>query len=164
MDFDKTAAQNSLHFWEGHRHLDRRAEAGKGIDCIHLVLEALISSGAITRDRLPTYSIKWGLMTPENLMAEGLTRLWHAERIQDTSTVQWGDIVIWKAGTQSNHCGFVAHPSQAGATDLAVWHVMKGGKVHSSPLGPVLRRCQELVRLVKPGWQCNPAELNLATL
>lgn len=160
-DQQQEKALRELESWRGLRHIDRRAEPGRGIDCIHLVFQAWYAAGFMEPKRLPNYSIRWGFMSPENLMASALEILVHSARLPN-AVPQFGDAVIWKAGAQSNHCGIVA-PSEAGGP-LKVWHVMKGGQVHATPLDPVVCRCQELVRLTGYGWKTDPSTVELADL
>lgn len=145
-------AQAELESWRGLPHMDRRAEPGKGIDCIHLAFQAVYGAGILEPRKLPPYRTRWGLVSPENLMAEGLTRIMHATR-HKRARAQYGDFVIWTAGKTSNHCGIVAF-DQFG--NLACWHVLKGGVVHTTPLKPVIQRAQELVRIDQPGWRLDP--------
>ena len=163
MEFRKdqiAATQAELEKWRGLPHIDRRAIPGQGIDCIHLVFQGLYASGLIEPRKLPAYRTRWGLVSPENLMAAGFTHALHASRHKATEA-QYGDIIIWKSGKQSNHCGIVAYDA---AGDLSCWHVLKGGVVHPTPLKPVCQRAQELVRLDAPGWRIDPDQIKLEDL
>ena len=60
--------QAELEKWHGLPHIDRRALEGKGIDCIHLVFQALYASKLIEPRKLPAYRVRWGLVSPENMM------------------------------------------------------------------------------------------------
>ena len=153
--------QGELKKWHGLPHIDRRALEGKGIDCIHLVFQALYASKLIEPRKLPAYRVRWGLVSPENMMAEGLIKVLFASRHKATSP-EYGDIVIWKAGKQSNHCGFVGHDMDGG---LACWHVMKGGKVHPAAINPIVHKAQELIRLDRAGWKIDrPDQIKLKDL
>lgn len=143
-----------LNRWKGLPHLDRRAIPGKGIDCIHLVFSAIFASGLVEPRKIPAYRPRWGLVSPVNLMAEGLSLILHATRHRATEP-RFGDIVIWPSGKQSNHCGIIAH---AEAGNLACWHVMKGGKVHAAPIETTVPQAQEIVRINQAGWKLDPPD------
>lgn len=127
---------------------------GKGIDCIHLVMQAIYGAGVLEPRKLPPYRTRWGLVSPENLMAKALCLMFWASRHKN-AVAQYGDIIIWTCGKQSNHCGFVGKDSEG---ELTCWHVLKGGIVHTTPLKPVVQRAQELLRFAKPGWRLDPPD------
>jgi hypothetical protein len=153
-NYHRTKARETLEKWRGLRHINRQANPGKGIDCIRLVLEVYFDNELLERKPLPNYPNTWGLASPENVMAAGLAAAAEFQRIPIADwQPEFGDLVVWKAGSQSNHIGIVA--------DGVIWHVMTGGKVGPSPISPVKRRCQEALRLTKKGWRLDPADLNM---
>ena len=153
-NYHRKTARETLAKWEGLRHIDRQAVEGMGIDCIRLVLEVYYDNGLLERKPIPNYPNTWGLAAPKNMMADAFADLTYCLRIPIAEwQPEFGDLVIWKAGSQSNHIGIVA--------DDQVWHVLRGGRVGPSPIGPVKRRCQEAIRLTAKGFRKDPAEVNM---
>lgn len=132
---------------------------GKGVDCVHFVAAVLAEAGLVEPfDRLPSYPKTWGLTSPENVLGIGLQKTLHCKRVpfDQMGGLMPGDIVIFKAGRQSNHAGIFV--------DGRVWHVMTGGHVH--PALPIRfhSRIQEVVRLIGKGWKAEPNSVNVHRL
>lgn len=158
--FHRERARATCEKWRGLRHINRQAVEGKGIDCIRLVLECYFDAELLEREPIPNYPDNWGLAAPRNIIADALEDLCSCHRIPiaDWDEQPWngpafGDIVIWRAGVQSNHVGIVI--------DDQIWHVLRGGKVGPTAIGPVRRRAQEAVRLHEKGWRKKPTSVNM---
>ena len=154
-DEQKQRVSEEMQKWKGLPHLDRRAIKGTGIDCVHLLFEGLFASGLVERRKIPAYRPRWGLVSRCNLMAEALSRILHVERHAVTEPPRFGDLIIWKSGKQSNHCGILAHDDHR---NLVCWHVLKGGKVHAAPLKTTVPKAQEIVRVAREGWRIDPPD------
>jgi hypothetical protein len=129
---------------------------GKGVDCVHFVAAVLADAGIVEPfKRLPSYPLTWGLCAPENVVALGLQKILAVRRLPP-SGFQFGDIVIFRAGRQSNHAGIIV--------DGRLWHVMTGGVVHAGLIARFVKGMQEIVRLTDRGWKAELSSVNLHEL
>ena len=157
-DKDKQRLREAVAAWEGTPHVHRRAIRGKGVDCVNFVAAVLADAGIVDRERLPSYPTAWGFMSPKNVLGVGLAKVLHCKRIpwEGAGGLSFGDIVIFKAGRQSNHAGIIV--------DGRLWHVMTGGTVHAALPARFMTGIQEIVRLIDRGWKKKPTEVNIQHL
>jgi hypothetical protein len=129
---------------------------GKGVDCLNLIA-AVLGEAKIVEPvkRLPSYPLAWGLMSPENVLGKGLGQVLTARRL-DPSGFKFGDIVVFKAGRQSNHVGIIV--------DGRLWHVMTGGTVQPTLIARHIGGIQEIVRLIDRGWKKDPNTVKVKDL
>lgn len=147
-------ARASCARWRGTPHRNRIAIKGGGIDCIRFIAEVLIDAGVVDRRPLPSYPLSWGVASPESRMGLVMAQMMDVERIPVSDwTPAFGDICIFKVGSQSNHCGIVI--------DGEVWHVSRNHAVGPEGLEHCRPRLQEALRIRRPGWTREPGSVNL---
>jgi cell wall-associated NlpC family hydrolase len=132
---------------------------GKGVDCVHFVAAVFAEAGIVEPfERLPSYPTTWGLVSPENVLGVGLQKILECDRLpwDRVKVLEFGDVVIFKAGRQSNHAGLFL--------DGRIWHVMTGGVVHPALPIRFAKGIQEVVRLKKKGWKTEPNSVNVHRL
>ena len=153
MVFDP-AMREFLERFEGTPHVQRRREAGRGVDCIQLVIGALEAGGAFPPVTLPSYLQTNGFSRGRNHIADHFIACVHAESIPIGNwEPREGDVGIFKSGRHSNHVGIVA----AGR----FWHATKTAGAHHTAIAAVERHLQEIIRIHQPGLKENPANRTL---
>jgi hypothetical protein len=152
---DPQALAAFLASFEGTPHMQRRRKAGRGVDCIQLVLGALEAAGATPHIILPSYSQECGFSRAGNSMVGAFAQCFHTSTIQKSEwQPQDGDIGLFAVGRYSNHCGIVSANR--------FWHVTVGRPVHHCSIASVMPRLQAVVRFTSPGIKStNPANLQL---
>lgn len=145
------AMRGTLAFWQGTPHRDRMAKVGVGIDCIHLVRECYVAAGLIPEFRFPYYHPRMGLGRDNNVMERVFTACTEADAIDPELAPADGDVLIWRVGNQSNHCGIYF--------DGMAWHVMAKARVRPDPFEPLRYSMQSFIRLRARGFVRRPETL-----
>lgn len=152
---DSAALAAFLALFKGTPHMQRRRTAGRGVDCIQLVLGALEAAGATGTITLPSYSQEIGLSLAGNTMTGAFLECFHAEAVP---VARWqprdGDVGLFKTGRYANHCGVVS----AGR----FWHVTTGAPTHHCGFASITPRIETFIRFYAPGIRKrDPATLPL---
>lgn len=136
--------------WAGTPHFNRLAVPGQGVDCIHFVKAILAAAGIIPDFRLPWYDERLGALRTSNILETLLVEHLHAEA-RPPDAGQFGDVVICKAGRQTNHVGILI--------DGKMWHVPGRGRVGGDSWSQWRERTQSLVTITAEGYRMTPAGL-----
>lgn len=146
------ALRGTLLFWQGTPHRDRMAKVGVGIDCIGLVRECFVAAGLVEPFELPYYNPRMGLGRANNVMERVFLACTDAVAIDpEKGDPADGDVLIWRVGRQSNHCGIYL--------DGKAWHVMARAKVRPDPWEPLRHDMQSFIRLRARGFVRRPETL-----
>lgn len=152
---DAAALAAFLREFEGTPHVQRRRQAGRGVDCIQLVLGALEAAGATPPISLPSYSQQIGFSQGINTMTGAFLECFHTTAIPIAG---WkprdGDVGLFRTGRYSNHCGIVSGGR--------FWHVTTGTPTHHCAIATIEPKLQTAIRFFKPGIRNqDPATLTL---
>jgi len=137
----------SCEKWLGVPHVNRVAVHPTGIDCIHFVHEVLIDSGVLPPADLGRYTLTDGTFNPSDYLKRVFLAACYSEE-RHPGEAEFGDIVIFKTGKTSAHCGFY--------TPELVWHSLSGRAVIRSPWNHWKHEADCLVRIVHPGFKIEP--------
>jgi hypothetical protein len=140
-------AMASCEKWLGTPHVNRIAVEGVGIDCIHLIHEIMKDSGLLPEADLGRYDLMAGTYEPSDYLKEVFMTACCADEYP-IDAPKFGDIVIFKTGKVSAHCGFY--------TPGEVWHSLSGRAVIRSSWSHWKHEAQCLVRLMYPGFKHQP--------
>jgi len=139
----------------GTPHMQRRANPGRGIDCIRFAVGAIQAAGILPDFHWPQYPQTIGLGQATNWMADAILRHTHSHSIAPADWIaSTGDLGIFRVGRQSNHIGVVV----AGR----FWHVTTGRPVHHCSPDTVRGHLQEIIRLDAAGLTSQPAQHQIA--
>ena len=77
---------------------------GLGCDCIHFVMKVLEEAGVVSwrKDLIPDYPKDWHLHNTREMLAEGLIRELHVEKVS-LDDLKNGDIILSHYGKASSH-------------------------------------------------------------
>lgn len=133
--------------WRGTPHRDRMAVIGTGIDCIHYVAEIFIAAGLIERRQLPSYRTTEGIANSANTALEDrIGEMVHVDRIElDQAAPEFGDVIVFKVGNVSGHCGFFANEY--------LYHALGGRCVTRSPWQHWRHKAKVALRMTQGGWK-----------
>ena len=145
---DNDAALTEARRWIGTPHANRMAVVGIGIDCIHYVREIMVAGGVCDRFTVPHYSDRLGQGLESNFMERLLMACFFVELVPKDEEPQDGDIIIFKVGRQSNHCGMFF----AGE----VWHAVARSWVKNDPLEHWRDKVQSFLRITALGCRRRP--------
>lgn len=135
--------------------MQRRAEPGRGIDCVRFALGAVQAAGLLPEFRWPQYPQTIGLGQHTNWMAATLLRHLFSHSIAPADwTPATGDLGIFRVGKQSNHIGVMAGER--------FWHVTTGRPVHHCGPDTVRGHLQEIIRLDAAGLKEQPTDHQIA--
>lgn len=137
--------------WVGTRHVNRIAIRGQGIDCVQYVFAIYRSAGLLPAADLGTYSVDDGLFAKSSTMERVMVDCMHAEGMPPDSPL-FGDIVLFKTGDRSAHCGLFA--------GMDVYHSLANQCVMASPWGLWRHKADRIVRMYAPGFR-KPPQLSL---
>jgi cell wall-associated NlpC family hydrolase len=144
---DILAAERAVRDFHGLPHLHRRREPGRGIDCVHLVQLALEAGGMIPPGiPLPQYGRQDGWRMRQNGLACIFENCLYAVRAHVPTE---GDIVLFRVGQASNHCGILLRGMVHHATFVA--------GVIAQPLGEIQRDIEATLTLTAPGLRAEPS-------
>lgn len=93
--------------WIGTPHRDRLAKLGIGIDCINYVNEILIATEIVPRAPIGHYNTIIGLHEPSDRLKRAIKLCVECDDYPATTAPEFGDIVIFKTGKFSGHCGII---------------------------------------------------------
>ena len=144
------AAQTEAHRWHGTPHRDRMALPGIGIDCINYVYEILIAAQILERAPLGYYNTRVGLHDGNDRLKRAFKECATVLE-QPASDPQFGDIVIFKTGAFSGHCGIVL-------TGGDIWHSLAGRTVTRSNFAEWIPKIDCLLRIEQEGLIGVPME------
>lgn len=147
------AMRQTVTLWKGTPHRDRMAKVGVGIDCVHFLREVFVAAGVLPEFVFPFYATNWGYGRSNNLMERMLVTACHAEVV---TTPQDGDVVVFRVGRQTNHCGV--------CLDGLVWHAQFKRGVRFDDLATFDDKIQSYVRLTARGFKKRPEELQKSDL
>ncbi len=150
------ASLTEARSWLGTRHANRMAVKGSGIDCIHFVRECMVAGGACDSFRLPYYDQRLGIGNARNTMEALFLHCFHAVSLPADTEPLDGDVVVFKVGRESNHCGMIF----AGQ----VFHAVARSYVRADPWGDWRENAQALLRITAPGFRKNPEHLTKAEI
>lgn len=137
----------SCQKWLGTPHVNRVAVPGVGIDCVHLVHEIMKDCDLLPEADLGRYTLMDGMYNPSDY----LKRVFLTACIAEELTIdrpEFGDIVIFKTGKVSAHCGFY--------TPGFVWHSLSNRAVIKSAWSNWKHEAECLIRLTYPGFKIPP--------
>lgn len=141
----------------GTPHRNRMAKPGVGIDCLGFVRAILVAGKILPPFEFPFYDPAWGLGRASNIMERVLRICTTADILPPDTAPQFGDLIIFAVGRQSNHVGIFL--------DGDIWHVQTNYSV-----GPIHReddlagKIQCLARITAPGFRSRPEDLTAADL
>lgn len=142
----QAAARREAEEWRGTPHFDRMKSKGVGVDCINFVAAVVQASGIWPTFTMPGYSTRTGLGRSENVIERILLKLCHCEPVGETEEWQFGDIVIFTVGRQSNHVGIFL--------DGFIWHSMARHLVEPMPVHrSTFEAVQGVLRLTGDGFR-----------
>lgn len=148
MAFDWTerrrkAALRRLEEFEATPHLHRRATPGVGVDCVHLVIEALKAGGAVAEDfTVPGYSRNEGIGKRRNFAADLFIEAFNVHEV-GTDEITDGDVLFFTVNRTTNHLGICMGGD--------VWHCLwTAGVVRDNPT-TIAPRIQTVLRFSKAG-------------
>lgn len=147
-------ARTEAASWAGTPHKNRVCVKGQGVDCLRFVFEVLIVAGVVDRFSLPAYKEALGILRQTNVMEPLILEHCHAGRVEVTAAAvpQFGDVVIFSCGEQSNHTGIVLDNGQ-------VWHVPGRGRCGPDEWVNIRKRLQSLIRFTAAGFTKSPVGL-----
>jgi hypothetical protein len=149
------AAHERLQEFAGTPHMHRRAVPGIGVDCVHLVAEALKASGVIDEFEMPPYRRTDGFLQAHNHIEELLMHCLHAECIRpDHATGEpvpfsSGDIVVFAVDRSINHVGFFLGGR--------IWHASWDHGTIAEDAWHVEPRIQALIKITHAGFKNEPS-------
>lgn len=150
---DNDAALTEARRWRGTKHANRMAVVGIGVDCIHFVREIMVAGGVCDRFTVPHYSDRLGQGMAVNFMERLFIDCFHAVALPTGMEPEDGDIVIFKVGRQSNHCGIVLGGE--------LWHAVARSWVKNDPLEHWRDKVQSFLRITAPGCRRRPETINM---
>lgn len=143
--------------WLGTPHKNRMAKPGVGIDCLGFLREVAVDTGVLPPFDLPFYNPSWGIGREFNVIERVLLDCCHSQRVKAHEEIEFGDVVVWTVGRQSNHVGIVL--------DGAVWHVQARRHCQPDPINEaMMERLQAVVRLTGEGFLRRPETLTVEDL
>jgi len=142
-----TAAEQAVTIYHGLPHMHRRREPGRGIDCINLVQAALEAAGMIPVGvPLPQYRRTDGWRMRRNGLCSIFENCLYCVR---SATPQDGDIVLFRVGQASNHCGILLKGR--------VHHATFGAGVIAQPIAEIAHQIEHTLTITQPGLRATPA-------
>jgi cell wall-associated NlpC family hydrolase len=135
------AARARLEEFDGTPHVHRRAVPGVGVDCVHLVIEALRAAGAVDDDfRVPGYRRNAGVSKTRNEVEDEFLAAFDCEALPPGENLLDGDIIIFAVRRTTNHVGIVMSGH--------LWHCLWSGGTINEELAALDRsRVQSIIRL-----------------
>ncbi len=134
--------------WRMTPHFDRLRIKRRGVDCINFVLAILHACGIIEDVKLPFYKPGWGYGRSFNVMESLAHKCMYCIDCPETEPYEFGDVVFFRAGVQSNHTGIVL--------DGQLWHCAAGRRVEPMRIDErFYSAVQGAVRITQTGMQ-NP--------
>lgn len=132
--------------------MHRRAIPGTGVDCIHLVVEALIAAGLVDRFVVPPYRRTEGFMAKKNRMEEMFLEIFFAEKLDPgTTPLLDGDVVVFTIDRSINHVGIFLGSE--------IWHASAiHDTIHEPPAALEPSRIQSVLRFTESGFRLEPSE------
>jgi cell wall-associated NlpC family hydrolase len=146
------AALEECARWHGVRHVNRIAVPGVGIDCIQLVWRIYSAASVVPEGSVAPYSVSEGMVSPSRKLRDVLNDLLHCEE-HDPGSPEFGDVVLFKTGGVSAHCGFLAGE--------VVWHALARRCVTPSPWLLWRHKADTLLRVTKTGFRGEPRSIIL---
>lgn len=156
-DRQKQGARSVADSYEGTPHRNRIAIPGVGVDCIMLVIAIYRGARLIPEFDLPQYKPNLGFFSERNIVGTIIQLCGDFEEINPArQRLQFGDLLIFKVGHQSNHIGIVI--------DNKCVHSAAGrGFRRSLITRRFLEEIQTVLRMVKPGIRRDPAKIDCLT-
>lgn len=150
----QTEEERRLHqfasIWVGTPHRDRMAKAGVGVDCVNLVIEAIIHIGKVPRPTaLPSYDSRVGIHEESERLASCIAAAVHCEEVAHTAT-EAGDIFVCRTGKAASHCGIFVDRD-------TILHAVARRHVKCEPALRWRGRMAKIYRMSEPGWRRMPA-------
>lgn len=141
------AAEAAVTAYHGLPHLHRRRDPKRGIDCINLVQVALEAGGMIPAGiPLPQYGKNDGWRMRQN----GLLCIFEAcLYVCRSKTPTEGDIVLFRVGQASNHCGIFLRGQVHHATFMA--------GVLAQPIEEIERAIEGTLTITSRGIRAEPS-------
>ena len=144
-------ALESCDKWHGTPHRNRIAIPGVGVDCIKFVHEILYDSGVVPRVEYQGYDLEAGMWGPSDKLQHCILQCVNGEVVQEP--YEFGDILLFKTGRRSAHCGFYV-PDY-------IWHSLAHRQVTKSDF-PLWRKEIECgIRITSEGLKTSPANIDL---
>jgi cell wall-associated NlpC family hydrolase len=154
----QAAAHEEAQRWLGTPHRNRMAKVGVGIDCLGFVRAILTAAEILPAFEFPYYNPAWGLGRASNIMERVLLACTTVTILPPNAAPDFGDLIIFAVGRQSNHVGIVL-------SDGAIWHVQTNyavGPVH--PDDDLKGNIQSIARITAPGFHRRPETLTTEDL
>jgi len=116
-DLDKRKhLKDELKSWIGTRYRHRWGEKGRGADCIYLVLQVLVNTGALVSFKIYNYPLDASLHSDKEILLEGYRMLERKGVCKEVGLKSFmdGDVLLYKDPIASTHSamycnGFVYH-------------------------------------------------------
>jgi cell wall-associated NlpC family hydrolase len=153
----RSKARDAAKQWEGTPHQNRMAKPGVGIDCLGLLRVVAVAAGILPEFEMPFYDPRWGYGREFNIIERVLEECCHARRLEAHEPVEFGDVVVWTVGRQSNHVGIMI--------DDAIWHVQAKRFVQGDEFTTALQSgIQAVMRITADGFIRRPESLTAEDL
>ncbi len=143
----KKIAMATCAKWRGTPHRNRIAIVGLGIDCIKFVNEILCDSEIIDRTVFGGYDLNEGMLGESERLIVAIESLLNVERVENQE-YQFGDLMVFKTGGISGHCGF--------CDGERIWHALSGNYVTNGQMKLWIHRIEVIFRIKKTGLKENP--------
>lgn len=148
----QAAALAAAETFRGTPHMQRRREAGRGVDCVQFVIAVLQASGVLPDFQWPQYRQDIGFRIGRNQLGDLMREVFYAESIEVAGwEPKTGDVGIFKCGKTSNHCGIIIGGR--------FWHVTTTSPTHDVSPRVVTGHLQEVVRFSRAGLKSEPRNL-----
>lgn len=147
--FRQTLANAEALSWLGIKHANHAMDKRVGIDCVHYVYAILFASQVVSYRDLGHYSITDGIYSESRRLTDAIGQCLFCDILNASSeTPKFGDIVAFKTGGTSAHCGFTDGHS--------VFHSLAGHCVTRSPWSHWRHKAEWIIRLTDVGWKDDP--------
>ena len=132
--------------WRATPHFDRLRIKRRGVDCINFVLAILEACEVIPSTKLPFYRPGWGYGRTFNVMENLAHKCMWCVEAPDNEPYQFGDVIFFRAGVQSNHTGIVLNDE--------LWHCAAGRRVETLRIDEQFYTAvQGAVRITQTGYK-----------
>jgi cell wall-associated NlpC family hydrolase len=137
------AASERLQAYEQTPHRHRRAEPGIGVDCVHLVVEALKAASVIPAEFVvPGYQRNTGYMKSRNHAADLFAAAFYTKEVS-ADEIEDGDVLFFAVNRTTNHVGICMGGD--------VWHCTWTAGVLRDPPSQIAPMIETVLRFTRTG-------------